>query len=157
MKHLLLYFITTMLFYSCSNEPKIGYKTEGEELMQFSRDWSNLVKTGDMEKIMAGWTEESVMMAPGLPPLKGKKQIQNYLIEGSKIPGFAIRWEPLEVHISKSGDMAYMIERNEVKVNDSIGNPIFTYNKVVTIWEKQEDGSWKNVVDIWNDNPNGKY
>jgi len=25
-----------------------------------------------------------------------------------------------------------------------------------TIWRKEKDGSWKNVVDIWNPEPAGK-
>ena len=49
--------------------------------------------------------------------------------------------------------MAYQIERNEITVNDSLGNPIKNYNKVVTIWKKQADGQWKYVVDIWNADP----
>jgi ketosteroid isomerase-like protein len=43
-----------------------------------------------------------------------------------------------------------MIEQNQITVNDSLGNPITEKNKGVTIWKKQPDGSWKNVVDIWN-------
>jgi hypothetical protein len=30
--------------------------------------------------------------------------------------------------------MAYMIERNEIIMNDSLGNPFNEYNKVVTVW-----------------------
>jgi ketosteroid isomerase-like protein len=30
--------------------------------------------------------------------------------------------------------------------------PIKEVNKGVTIWRKEKNGSWKNVVDIWNAN-----
>jgi ketosteroid isomerase-like protein len=66
------------------------------------------------------------------------------------MPGFKISWEPVSVHVSDCGDMAYMIERNVITVNDSLGNPVTTHGKVVTVWKK-ESGEWKNVVDIWND------
>lgn len=36
---------------------------------------------------------------------------------------------------------------------DSTGALMTQYNKVVTVWKKQEDGSWKNVVDMWNSDP----
>jgi ketosteroid isomerase-like protein len=71
----------------------------------------------------------------------------------SGIPGFQISWEPLSVTVSKSGDMAYMIEQNKITVNDSTGHPVTEYNKSVTIWRKEADGSWKNVVDMWNAGP----
>ena len=71
----------------------------------------------------------------------------------SKIPGFKISWEPLSVSVAEKGDMAYMIEQNQITVNDSLGNPMTEYNKGVTVWRKQADGSWKNIVDIWNAAP----
>jgi ketosteroid isomerase-like protein len=79
------------------------------------------------------------------------------MIEGSsKIPGFKISREPLSVNVSKSGDMAYMIEQNQITVNDSSGHPVTEYNKAVTVWKKQADGFWKNVVDVWNADPSPK-
>ena len=55
--------------------------------------------------------------------------------------------------VKLSGDLAYMIERNVITVNDSLGNPVTTHGKVVTVWRKAADGSWKNVVDMWNEAP----
>ena len=52
--------------------------------------------------------------------------------------------------------MAYMIEQNQITVNDSLGKPITEFNKVVTIWRKEADGSWKNIVDMWNADPSQK-
>jgi ketosteroid isomerase-like protein len=46
-----------------------------------------------------------------------------------------------------------MIERNVTTFNDSLDNPITMHGKVVTIWRKGTDGSWRNVVDMWNDTP----
>lgn len=157
MKNIITLLTTVILFSSCTKQVDINLEEEGKVLMQLSKDWSDLVKTGDTDKIMEGWSDDAVMMAPGLPPLKGKESIRNYIEEGAKIPGFEIRWEPLEVHVSKSGDMAYLIERNEITVNDSLGNPVKSYNKVVTVWKKQSDGQWKNVVDMWNANPEGEF
>jgi len=70
--------------------------------------------------------------------------------EMSKIPGFKISWEPQSVSVSQSCDMAYMIEQNQNTINDSTGIAKTEINKAVTVWRKEKDGSWKNVVDIWN-------
>lgn len=71
----------------------------------------------------------------------------------SKVPGFKISWEPISVSVSESGDMAYMIEKNTMTINDSIGNPITTTGRAVTIWKKNKNGEWKNVVEIGTDDP----
>lgn len=140
-------------FLAGCTSPVVDVEAEGEGLMQLSRDWSDLVATGDMDAVMNGWAEDAVMMPPGLPALEGKAAIRNYVEGAMQIPGFSISWEPLSVHVSSSGDMAYMIERNVTTVNDSLGNPLITHGKVVTVWRKAADGSWQNVIDMWNEAP----
>jgi ketosteroid isomerase-like protein len=49
--------------------------------------------------------------------------------------------------------MAYMIENAQVSFNDSTGKQITLKNKAVSIWRKQQDGSWKNAVDISTADP----
>ena len=144
--------IITLLFTglaSCS-EQNVDAKTEGERLMQTSREWSKSAATDNVEKTLSYWSEDAMVMSPGKPPIKGKPAIRK-MIEGTKnIPGFKISWEPLSAYVSKGGDMAYLIEQNQVTVNDSLGKPVTEYNKSVTIWRKEADGSWKNIVDMWN-------
>jgi len=133
--------------------PAVDVESEGNALMQLSRDWSKLATTGKLDSIMNGWADDAVVMAPGLPPLEGKPAIRSYVEAGMRIPGFSIQWEPLSVHVARSGDLAYMIERNVSTVNDSSGKPITTYGKVVTVWRKDATGNWKNVIDMWNEAP----
>jgi len=144
--------ILFIVFLGC-NEQKIDTKTEGEKLMNLSREWSKSVSTDSVDQILIHWADDAFVMPPGRPALKGKKAIREMIEGTSKIPGFKISWEPLSVYVSKSGDMAYMIEQNQITVNDSLGNPTTEYNKVVTVWRKEADGSWKNVVDMWNADP----
>ena len=121
--------------------------------MQFSRDWSRLAATGNLDSILNGWAEDAVMMPPGLPPLQGKDAIKQYVEAAMKLPGFTISWEPVSVHVARSGDLAYMIERNTTTLKDSTGKQVTTYGKVVTVWRKDSTGTWRNVVDMWNDAP----
>jgi len=141
-----------IVFTGCS-ENKIDTKMEGEKLMQISRDWSKSAATDSIEKTLSYWADDAVVMSPGQPAIKGKTAIRGMVENASKIPGFKISWEPLNVFVSKSGDLAYMIEQNQITVNDSLGNPVTEFNKSVTIWRKEADGSWKNIVDTWNADP----
>ncbi len=136
----------------CNNN-KTDANAEGDKLMQISREWSKSAATDSIEKTLSYWADDAVIMSPGQPPLKGKKAIREMIESTSRIPGFKISWKPLNVTVSKSGDMAYMIEQNQITVNDTLGKPITEFNKVVTVWRKEADGSWKNVVDMWNADP----
>lgn len=132
---------------SC-NQQKVDTKTEGEKIIQLSKDWSKAATTGDVEKTVSYWADDALLMSPGAPPLKGKKEIRKMVEESFKMPGFRIGWQPQTVEVSASGDMAYIIENSQVSYTDSTGKSKTENNKAVSIWRKQADGSWKNVVDI---------
>ena len=150
MKNLFPFFLIAIIALISCGEPQVDTKAEGEKIMQISRDWSKSAATDSIDKVLSYWADDAVVMSPGEAPIKGKKAIREMVEGASKIPGFKISWEPLSVSVSKSGDMAYLIEQNQITVNDSTGKPITAFNKSVTIWRKEADGSWKNIVDMWN-------
>jgi ketosteroid isomerase-like protein len=133
--------------------PNDGSK-EAEVLMELSRQWSAVVASGDLDSAMNYWAEDAVMLPPDLPRVDGKEAIRDHVKTSKDIPGFKISWEPISAHVSKSGDLAYMIERNVTELDGADGNKIVTHGKVVTVWRKDSAGQWKNVVDIWNATPN---
>jgi len=102
---------------------------------------------------MGFWADDARMLPPDLPVLEGKQAIREYVQAASKIPGFRISWEPETACISTSGDMAYMIERNVTEFDDADGNRVVAHGKVVTVWRKNPQGEWRNVVDMWNAAP----
>ena len=141
---------------SCKKE-EIDSKAEGEKLMQISREWSKEVASHDVEKIVSYWADDAVMYDANNPTLKGKADIRKMVEESFKIPGFKISWEPKEAVISKSGDMGYLHEESVISLIDSTGKPATMYFNGISIWKKQTDGNWKNVVEVMipkKNNPN---
>jgi uncharacterized protein (TIGR02246 family) len=135
------------------NQTKIDKKTEGDKVMQLSKEWSQTIATKDVDKIVSFWTDDAFLMQEGQAPLKGKQAIRKMVEESFKIPGFSISWQPQSVEVSDCGDMAYLIENAHVSFTDSMGKAITINNKAVSIWRKQADGTWKNVVDISTADP----
>jgi len=150
MKKLIYIPILVFLFSNCSEQQAVDQQAEGEKLMEVSRQWA---KSKSNEEYLSYWAEDAILIAPGQPTLRGKEEISKMLEGAAQIPGFEVNWEPQEVFVSKSGDLAYLIENNYFAMNDSLGNQVKTFNKAVTIWKKQEDGTWKNVVDTYNSDP----
>ncbi len=135
------------------NPQKPDLKAEGEKIMELSREWSRAASSGNIEKTVSYWAEDAMLMSAGQPQLKGKKAIRQMVEESYKIPGFRISWQPQSVEVSENGDMAYLIEDAQISFTDSTGKTITQNNKAVSIWRKQTDGSWKNVVDISSPQP----
>ena len=128
-------------------------KAERDALMKLSRDWSAKVASAPVDDWIDVWADDAVLMPPGLPAVRGKAAIRQYVEAAAQVPGFQIRWEPESAFVSAAGDLAYMIERNVATVTGPQGTPITTHGKVVTVWRKDSGGSWRNVVDMWNEAP----
>jgi len=153
MKKLFYVFFPAMLLVSCQ-ESGTDQGAEAEKLMELSREWSASVQAGDTEKIMSYWADDAVIMSPDDPLMRGKESIRGMVERSMQNPGFEIRWEPKEAYVCESGDLGYVIIQNYFTVPiDTLGNRKKVFNKGVEIWKKQEDGSWKNVVDIYNGDP----
>ena len=118
---------------------------EAERLMQTSREWAQAASTGHMAAVLGYFADDAVLISAGQQPVRGRDALRAYLAETSKIPGFRIRWEPIEAKVS--GDMGYLLERTQVTMNVPDGQPVTENFQAVTIWRKQPDGAWKNVVD----------
>jgi ketosteroid isomerase-like protein len=140
----------------CCQNPKVNQQAEAEKLMALSRQWAKAAASGNTDEILSYWATNATVMSPGQPRLTGHEAIRQMLIESAKIPGFQISWEPTEAYVSESGDMGYVIANNSFDMKDSLGNTVTSFNKGVEIWKRQDDGSWKNVVDIFNADPSLK-
>jgi uncharacterized protein (TIGR02246 family) len=142
-----LYALILLTSTSC-NQQDVDVNKEGEKLMHLSREWSKSASSRDVEKTLSYWTDDAVVISAGQPILKGKNAIRQMVEGGYKNPSFKISWEPKSVEISKSGDLGYLIEDSRITINDSTGKPVTQHFKSVTVWKKQADGTWKNVVDV---------
>lgn len=89
----------------------------------------------------------SIMFRRSWEPAKGPKQVaQIFAGDNSKLT-----WEPVEAHIAASGDLGYTWGRWQ-SVSEEKGVEKTTHGKYVTIWQKQEDGSWRFVLDTGSPN-----
>jgi ketosteroid isomerase-like protein len=136
-----------MLLLAC-NPTHTDSKVEGKKIMQLSREWSNAASSNHIDRTVSFWADEAILMSAGQPVLRGKPAIRQMVEDSYKIPGFKISWEPQSAVVSKSGDLAYLIEKSHISFSDSTGKIITQDNNGISIWSKQNDGSWKNVVDI---------
>ena len=124
------------------------------ELLKRDAAWAAAASAGsDVELILSFWTDDAVVLAPGLPAIVGKAALREYVKGSLQIPGFQINWSSTDVTFSPDKNLAYLFSQNAVTMNGPDGKPATTKGRAVTIWRREPDGEWRCSVDIWNAAP----
>ena len=127
---------------------------EKERLLRRDAEWAKAAfESGDVDRIISYWTEDAVVLPPGLPAVVGKAALREYVEGSMRVPGFKINWASTDVTFSPDGHLAYMFSRNAVTMNAPDGTLSTTQGRAVTIWRRESDGEWRCSVDIWNAEP----
>ncbi|MGA7987635.1 MAG: DUF4440 domain-containing protein [Candidatus Dormiibacterota bacterium] len=120
-------------------------------LLRRDAEWAQAASEGtDIERILSYWTEDAVVLAPGLPAVAGKDALRSYVEASLRMPGFKISWTSTDVVVSPDGRLAYMFGANAVTVDRPDGVPTTSTGRAVTIWRRDADDEWRCAVDIWN-------
>ena len=145
--------VLIIVIVSC-NQSTVDLKAEEAAIMKTDSTWAALAKESqDVDKIVSYWSDDAVVLAPGQPAVKGTEALRKMVEDSKNIPGFSITWKSSDVHFSPDGKLAYMSGENLMTINDSTGKTISVPGRAYTIWRKGADGTWKCVVDIWNNPP----
>jgi ketosteroid isomerase-like protein len=98
---------------------------EKGRLLQRDAEWARVASEGrDIDRILSYWTDDAVVLPPGLPTLIGKTALRRYVESSLQMPGFQITWSSADVVISPDGNLAYMFSKNAVTVNGQDGTPV---------------------------------
>lgn len=109
--------------------------------------WVEAYNAGDLDKIVAMYTNDAILMPPDAPAATGHEAMKQFLaadIAASKAAGvgFALDTEASGV----SGDLGWHSGTYHVK--DAAGATVVT-GKYVEVWHKA-DGKWLMIRDIYN-------
>jgi uncharacterized protein (TIGR02246 family) len=132
---------------------RVDLDAERASILKTDKAWLGATQAKDLERTVSFWADDAVVMAPSQPAFVGKDAIRKYVAESFRLPGFAIEWETTQVTVAPHGDVAYATGTNTTTLNGPDGKPMTFRGKAATVWRKSADGSWKCVVDIWNDEP----
>lgn len=107
---------------------------------------------GDADGVAAVYAEEGSLLAPNLPPQKGRAAIKAFW--GGFLDAYTVRFEVASDTIEGRGDLAYNQGHYRfTAVPKAKGAPgVADEGKFVEILKKQPDGSWKYVVDMYSSN-----
>ncbi len=111
-------------------------------------EWAfiNLAKeTNTRDAFWAQFTEETILFGEG--PVNAKKSYEN-----QKPNAGWLKWEPVYSDIAASGDFGYNTGPWEFRPAKIDENAV-AFGQFVSMWQKQDDGKWKLLLDIGIDHP----
>lgn len=111
--------------------------------------WNRDFEAKDVEKLVAHYADDAVLMSPGSRPSSGQEAIRSTLKEMVSDSALSLKFKARRIDIAKSGDIAYTEGSYTLTMTDpATKKPINDKGSYVTVYRKQSDGSWKAVSDI---------
>ncbi len=109
--------------------------------------WNAAYNVGDVDKIVALYTDDAVMMPPDAPAASGPAAIREFLtkdVAAARAAGISTKDDGGTVGVT--ADLAW--HAGQFSATDAAGKTVST-GKYVELWRKK-DGSWRMFRDIWN-------
>ena len=156
MKHKLValgIFAALAIATSCNQTPQTqtadAHDADIQALKDNEAQWNKDFQSKDVEKLLAHYTDDAVLISPGSPASHGKDAIRTALSEMAGDNALMLSFAADRVEVAKSGDMAYTEGSYTMTMTDpATKKPISDKGSYVTVYKKQADGSWKAVSDI---------
>ena len=115
-------------------------KQNRRTLVQMEQAFARAAATkGTRDAFLEFLADDGILFQPG--PVNGKK-LWN---ERQPRKGL-LSWEPIFADVSRAGDLGYTTGPWEFRPNGADDKPV-AFGQYFTIWKKQNDGSWKFVLD----------
>ncbi len=103
----------------------------------------------DASRLTLHYSSDAIVATPLRPMAKGTEAIRRVNAADMADPNYSLHFVNKQTDIADSGDLAYTRGTFKLTWTDPKTNrPVDGEGTYVTVFRKQEDGSWKAVVDI---------
>lgn len=119
-------------------------------LMDLDDAWSESAATRDAEKVAAFYADDAIAYPPKEPVAKGRAAAKKVWAAYFADPSFQISWKANDAHVADDGRLGFTSGTYDLSYNGTDGKRVTEKGKFLCVWEKQPDGSWKAIRDMWN-------
>jgi len=111
--------------------------------------WNQQFKAKDTEGMVGHYADDAYFVAPGLAGTEGSTPIRQIYANASTDPAFDVQLKVTKVDAASSGDLAYARGTFTEKYTDKKSGKVMSDSgSYLTVYKKQDDGSWKAVEDF---------
>ena len=147
----IIYVIVLNLLWACNQQTGQDFsQSDPQELMDVDLQFAQVASEKGISQAFYQYADQkAIILSQGQFPLKGPEEIkENWqtVVSSFNSPP-QLSWNPTKAEIARSGDLGYTFGTYEFTVLDSLDNTSISHGNYVTVWKKQDDGSWKYVLD----------
>lgn len=133
-------------------ESKVDVVREKTALFETDREFAKMsLEKGAAEAFRMYLAEDAAQLSAGANPVFGRDSIYQGMLQMR--PGSVLDWEPEDGEVAQSGEMGWTWGQYVLTWRDDQGKEAKSYGKYLNIWEKQEDGQWRVLIDMGNKSP----
>ncbi len=101
----------------------------------------------DLDKCMSFYVDDPVLFVPGAPAVVGKDAVRKAFEGFLGAQSLKLETSGLLIDVAQSGDLAFERGSYSNTITDAKGKTTTETGKLVLVWKKQADGSWKIAAD----------
>jgi uncharacterized protein (TIGR02246 family) len=129
--------------------PAVDLTAEQSKIRDIESGWVKEAAAKDVEKSVAHYTDDAVLMMPGAPAAKGKDAIHAAWKGLLEDPNVKLDFSADRVEMSAGGDLATTRGSYTMTVtNPKTKKPVEDKGSYMTVYKKQADGAWKVIEDM---------
>jgi uncharacterized protein (TIGR02246 family) len=137
--------LLALLLAGCSSSAPVSRPSHADDEAAVAAAMDNYVaavRSSDAKKIVAWWTDDAIFINKNQPTVVGRPTMEAQLT--GALATMRIAKVTLDrVDLSVSGDLAYVIGTFDEVIQPATGSPVNSTGRVVYLWRRQADGSWK--------------
>ncbi len=135
---------------ACQQQLPDTRAADEQAIRNLDAQWAKTAATRDLDATVAYYSDDAVLLPPNEPIAAGKQAIRATWSSLLSPNTLSISWQPTRVDVSKSGDLAYLVGTYSMAVKDAKGKTVPDRGKIIEVFRKQSDGSWKTVADMFS-------
>ena len=149
-KQSILIIITAVMGGGCGSANTIEVESDLTSLRSAANTYHQAASAKDRSAVVALYDDDAIMVPPNAGLVERLDGVEGYRFGFIETPGVELEFEIVRAEISASGDMGWTLSVGEITINNPEGPPGRDIVRDFHTWKKQEDGSWKVIVDMWN-------
>jgi ketosteroid isomerase-like protein len=130
-------------------------KADVNDIIKTDKEFSAMcIEKGMSEAFMKYAADDVIKMRPHEFPIMGKQELKKMFDAHASDGDLKFDWQPVKADIASSGDLGYTFGNWKIFIKGNSAAPDTTlYGNYVSIWKKQNDGTWKYELDGGNSTP----
>ena len=139
----------SMVIGGCEKQAKADPDAAKNAIKADEKKWNDEFQAKDNEAAMSHYADDAFLVAPGVKGADGSTEIRKAFAAGGADPAFSLTFATDKVDAAASADMAYGRGHFSEKYTDPKSGKVMTETgSFLTVYKKQQDGSWKAVEDF---------